>query len=213
MGKIGVLAMQGAFAEHLQALRKLSVEAEEVRLPKDLKGVAGLIIPGGESTAISRMMQVFGLVEPLKELHQQGVPIWGTCAGMILLAKELTDDNRVTETFGFIEVKVRRNAFGRQVDSFEEDLVVSKFGPAPFHGVFIRAPVLESVGPGVEVLARLSDGSPVAARQGPVLVTAFHPELTTDTRFHAYFIGLTRGLDEGGTLQASRAAAEGRERQ
>ena len=188
MAKIGVLALQGDFLEHVRALRKLDVQAEEVRQPRDLAGVDGVVIPGGESTTISRLMKEFELVEPLKDLHQRGIPLWGTCAGLILLATKVIDDHEVIEPLALIDLTVRRNAFGRQVDSFEQDLSVPKLGEAPFPGVFIRAPAVERLGEDVEVLARLPNGTPVAAQQNSVLVTAFHPELTQDPRFHAYFI-------------------------
>ena len=158
----------------------------EVRLPKDLEEVDALIIPGGESTTIARLMDLYDLTEPLKERVHGGMPVWGTCAGMIVLAKELTEDR--PEPLGLVDIVVTRNAFGRQVDSFEEDLHIPALGNEPFRAVFIRAPAICEVGEGVEVLARLADGTAVAAQQGHILVTAFHPELTADPRFHAYFL-------------------------
>ncbi len=186
MPKIGVLALQGDFREHRETLGRLEVAAPEVRLPRDLDGLDGLIIPGGESTTIVRLMRTSGLLESLKKLAEDGFPIWGTCAGMILLAKHL--DPTGIAALEAMDIGVRRNAFGRQVDSFEADLDVAGLKGGPFHAVFIRAPVIEQVGPGVQVLARLPDGHPVAARQGRLLATAFHPELTPDLRLHRVFV-------------------------
>jgi len=186
MTTIGVLALQGDFLEHREALRRLGVAVREVRLPSDMDGVDGLIIPGGESTTIVRLMRTSDLLDPLRKLASEGFPMWGTCAGMILLAKRL--DETGIPALQAMDIKVRRNAFGRQVDSFETDLPVPILGDVPFHGVFIRAPIVEDVGPKVDVLAELTDGTRVAAREGRLLVTAFHPELTADTRFHRYFV-------------------------
>jgi len=186
--KIGVLSLQGAFAEHIASLQKLGVEALAIRLPQDLEGLDGLIIPGGESTVISQLMLSYGLMEVIRELAQDGSPIFGTCAGMILLAKSALDLD--IETIGAMDIKVRRNAFGRQVDSFETVLSVPVLGEAPFPAVFIRAPIIVEIDSGVELLASLPDGTPVAARQGNLLVSAFHPELTSDLRFHAYFLDI-----------------------
>lgn len=189
--RIGVLALQGAFVEHIGILEWLGTDAFPVRLPAELDRVDGLIIPGGESTSILNLMQGFGLVPPLKELARAGLPIWGTCAGMVCLAKKVVDTaNSDVETLAAMDIEVRRNAFGRQVDSFETELAIPVLGSEPFHAVFIRAPVIESVGPQVEVLAMLSDGTPVAARQGDLLTTAFHPELGNDLRIHRYFLGI-----------------------
>ncbi len=186
MATIGVLALQGDFREHREVLERLGVSTPEVRLPQDLEGLDGLIIPGGESTTIVRLMRTSHLLEPLRKLAADDFPIWGTCAGMILLAKRL--DETGMPALEAMDIAVRRNAFGRQVDSFEADLPVPVLGDPPFHAVFIRAPVIEDIGPGVEVLARLPDGTPVAARQGHLLATAFHPELTRDDRFHQFFL-------------------------
>jgi 5'-phosphate synthase pdxT subunit len=186
MATVGVLALQGDFREHREVLERLGVSAPEVRLPKDLEGLDGLIIPGGESTTIGRLLRTSHLLEPLRKLAEDGFPVWGTCAGMILLAKRLDDTG--VPALEVMDIAVRRNAFGRQVDSFEADLPVPLLGDAPFHAVFIRAPVIEDVGPRVEVLARLPEGAPVAARQERLLATAFHPELTRDDRFHRYFV-------------------------
>jgi len=170
----------------------MGVLASEVRLPRELEGLDGLIIPGGESTAIVRLLRTSNLIEPLKSLAAEGFPMWGTCAGMILLAKRL--DATGTPALDAIDIGVRRNAFGRQVDSFEADLPVPALGDPPYRAIFIRAPIIEEVGPGVEVLARLSDGTAVAVRQKRLLATAFHPELTPDLRFHRYFVQNVAGL-------------------
>jgi 5'-phosphate synthase pdxT subunit len=185
--KIGVLALQGAFREHIEALRRLGAEAIEVRLPEHLEGLDGLIIPGGESTAIGKLAVKYGLQEAIRRYAGRGNPVYGTCAGMILLSHDVGRDQPL---LGLMRVKVERNAFGRQLDSFETDLPIPALGDEPFPGVFIRAPKIESVGEGVEVLAELEDGTPVAARQDNLLVTAFHPELTSDLRFHRYFLDL-----------------------
>lgn len=183
---IGVLALQGDFREHREALERLRISTREVRLPGDLAGIDGLIIPGGESTTIVRLMRTSGLLDTLRRHAAQGFPMWGTCAGMILLAKRLDDTG--IPALEAMDIGVRRNAFGRQVDSFEADLTIPILGDDPFHAVFIRAPIIEDVGPAVEVLARLSNGTPVAAREGRLLATAFHPELTHDSRLQRYFV-------------------------
>jgi len=180
--KIGVLALQGAFAEHLAVLRQIGVEGVPVRLPADLDGVAGLILPGGESTTMRKLVERWGLREPILDLARQGAPIFGTCAGMIILAREISDGDE--PVLSLLDVTVRRNAFGRQLDSFESDLQVPVLGDGPLHGVFIRAPIVERVGPDVDVLATLDDGRVVAVRQRNILATAFHPELAGETRFH-----------------------------
>jgi len=186
MPTIGVLALQGDFQEHREMLRRMGLDPQEVRLPDHLDGLDGLIIPGGESTTIVRLMCSSGLLEPLRTLARDGFPIWGTCAGMILLAKRL--DETGMPALQAMDITVRRNAFGRQVDSFETDVPIPALGGDPFHAVFIRAPIIEEVGPAVEVLARLADGTPVAARERRLLATAFHPELTPDTRLHRFFL-------------------------
>jgi len=191
--RIGVLALQGAFAEHIASLEKLKVEALAIRSAQDLSSLDGLIIPGGESTTIGRLMVPYGFIEELRELSHNGFPIFGTCAGMILLAKTVLGLD--VETIGAMDIKVRRNAFGRQVDSFEASLSVSALGEAPFPAVFIRAPIIIQAETGVEILACLPDGTPVAARQRNLLVSAFHPELTSDLRFHAYFVDI---VSQGG---------------
>jgi pyridoxal 5'-phosphate synthase pdxT subunit len=191
--KIGVLALQGAFIEHEQVLQRIGVETCEVRLPQQLEGLDGLIIPGGESTTIGKLAVQYGLMEPIRETAARGLSLWGTCAGMILLAKDVGRDQPL---LGLMDVTVRRNAFGRQVDSFETFLdvpaIVTPENRRPFHAIFIRAPLLESVGAGVDVLARLEDGAIVAVRQGRLLVTSFHPELSGDDRFHRYFVSLAK---------------------
>jgi 5'-phosphate synthase pdxT subunit len=186
MATIGVLALQGDFREHREAMERLRVPTREVRLPRDLTGLDGLIVPGGESTTIVRLMRTSGLFETLRQYAVQGFPMWGTCAGMILLAKRL--DETGIPALQVMDMTVRRNAFGRQVDSFEADLAIPVLGDDPFHAVFIRAPVIEDVGPAVEILARLPDGTPVAARERRLLATAFHPELTSDLRLHRLFL-------------------------
>jgi len=184
--KVGVLAVQGSFIEHIEILQKLGVQAFPVRLPSQLDGIDGLIIPGGESTTIVRLMTSYGLLQRIKETTRHGLPIWGTCAGMVLLAKNIT--NYQMETLGLMDVKVRRNAFGSQVDSFEADLHIPVLGKQPFRGVFIRAPIVVDVAPGVEILSRLADGRIVAVRQHRFLACSFHPEFTDDLRFHSYFL-------------------------
>ena len=189
--RVGVLAVQGDFLEHQLVLDSLGAETVPVRLPQDLKGLQALVLPGGESTTMVRLLDAFDLREPLKECIASGTPVWGTCAGLILLARELQEDR--PQPLGAMDIRVSRNAFGRQVDSFETDISVPSLGEPPFHAVFIRAPAILEMGPDVEVLASLPEGAPVAARQGTVLVTAFHPELTPDTRFHAYFLQMAAG--------------------
>ena len=184
--RVGVLAVQGDFAEHVAAIRGLGHDPVEVRLPGDLQRLDGLIMPGGESTTFSRLMDLFRLKTPIASLAGDGMPLWGTCAGMIMMARDITEDDPVP--MGLMDIGLVRNGYGRQVDSFEEDLDVPALGAEPFHAIFIRAPVISTVGDGVEVLAQLSNGSPVAVRQGRMLGTAFHPELTGDRRFHDYFL-------------------------
>ena len=188
MKKIGVLVQQGAFVEHIALLRRLEVEAFPVRLARELGDLDGLIIPGGESSSIGKLMQEYDLAEPVRRLGEQGFPIMGTCAGMILLAKRASGLN--LEPLGVMDIEVKRNAFGRQVDSFETDLEIPVIGEPPFHAVFIRAPCIEKVGDGVEILARLPNGVGVAARQGNIVALAFHPELTSDLRLHRYFLDI-----------------------
>ncbi|MBN2098047.1 MAG: pyridoxal 5'-phosphate synthase glutaminase subunit PdxT [Dehalococcoidia bacterium] len=186
--KIGILALQGAFAEHSRVIERLGAEAVAVRLPGQLHGLDGLIIPGGESTTMSRLMAEYQLLQPLKYLAGGGLPICGTCAGMILMAGSVPDF--ALQTLGLMDITVRRNAFGSQVDSFEADLEMPALGQPPFHAVFIRAPIIEAANSTVEVLAWLPDGAAVAARQGNLLAVAFHPELTSDLRLHRYFLDI-----------------------
>jgi len=186
--RIGVLAAQGAFAEHLAILHQLEVEALPIRLPRELSDLDGLIIPGGESTSISKVMRGFNLMSEMVNLANNGLPIFGTCAGMILLAREISDSDAIP--LGLMDITVRRNAFGRQKDSFEADLSIPVLGEKPFPGVFIRAPLIEQVNDGVEILAELTDGAIVATKQGKLLASAFHPELTNDLRFHQYFLDI-----------------------
>jgi pyridoxal 5'-phosphate synthase pdxT subunit len=185
--KVGVLALQGAFREHIVALEALGVTAVAVRLPEQLGGCAGLVIPGGESTAIGKLMETYGFYEPVVERHAEGMAIWGTCAGAILLAKTVRDALPGQRTLGLMDVAVRRNAYGRQAESFESDLDVAGLPGGPFTGVFIRAPWIESAGEGVEVLARHGERI-AAARQGDLLAVTFHPELTGDVRIHRFFV-------------------------
>ena len=180
--RIGVLAVQGAVREHVDAIREIGADPVEVRLPRDLVDLDALILPGGESTTMRRLIDAYGLREPILSLARGGAPLLGTCAGMILLAERMTDDE--VPYFGLLDVEVRRNGYGRQLDSFEADLDAPSLGDQPLHAVFIRAPTVSDLGPGVEVLARDPDGRPVAVRQGRVLATAFHPELTGDRRMH-----------------------------
>ena len=191
--RIGVLALQGAFIEHIKILRDLGVDTVEVRLPADLDGLDGLIIPGGESTTIGKLAEIYGLMEPLRDFAA-AKPVWGTCAGMIFMAKEIDHDQPL---LGVMDIIVERNAFGRQVDSFEADLSVGVFengagASDPFPAVFIRAPRLVEVCGDTQVLSRLADDTAVAAQEGHWLVTAFHPELTDDNRFHQYFVDLVK---------------------
>ncbi len=190
-GEVGVLALQGAFREHCRALEAVGLTPVEVRRPAQMEGLAGLVIPGGESTTISKLMAAYELEQPLRELHAAGAPLFGTCAGMIVLARDAVDGLPDQRYLGLIDIDVRRNAYGRQVASFEAPLrLAGETEPLP--GVFIRAPWIERAGPGVEVLAE-HEGHPVAARQDGVLVTAFHPELTDDRRLHRCFADMVSG--------------------
>lgn len=191
MEKVGVLAIQGDFAEHCKIFRDLGVQAPEIRLPDQLDYVDGLVIPGGESTTITKLMDIYGLVDPIKRFVRSGRPLWGTCAGMIVSSRHVVGD--VLVPMDLIDLDVRRNAFGSQIDSFEADLPVPAIGDPPFHAVFIRAPWIERMGPDVELVSSLNDGTPVAARQANVLVTSFHPELTEDSRFHNMFLQMGQG--------------------
>ena len=186
--RIGVVALQGAFIEHMAMLRRLGVEAVPVRLPDGLAGLDGLVIPGGESTTIGKLMATYGLLEPLRRTIEAGTPVYGTCAGMILLARDI--GTAAQPILGAMDIVVKRNAFGRQLDSFEQEIAVPALGAEPFHAIFIRAPAVERVGPRARPLARLDDGTIVAAQQDHMLATAFHPELSRDTRMHAYFVAM-----------------------
>ncbi len=189
--KIGVLALQGAYREHIHMLQRLGVEAVEVRLPQELNRLDGLIIPGGESTTIGKLAVMYQLIEPLRRFAD-AKPLWGTCAGMILMAKEIGMDQPL---LGVMDIIVERNAFGRQKDSFQEDLYVNVLengDSRPFPGIFIRSPRLVETKDRAIEIARLADGTPVAAVENKLLATAFHPELTSDTRFHRYFLSLIR---------------------
>lgn len=199
MTRIGVLALQGDFREHIRALERLGAMAHAVRLPEHLNGVDGVIIPGGESTVMGKLMVEYQLDQPLRAHIAAGLPTWGTCAGMILLARETDNALPGQPLLAAMHMRVNRNAFGAQRESFETDLHVPALGEEPFHAVFIRAPAVERVDNGAEVVARLDDdgdsgrGTIVAVREGPLLGTAFHPEVTTDLRFHDYFLGIVRG--------------------
>jgi 5'-phosphate synthase pdxT subunit len=186
--RVGILSLQGDVREHARALRDVGAEPVEVRLPRDLVGLDALILPGGESTAMRNLIERYGLREPIVALANRGAPLFGTCAGMILLADRIADGDE--PVLRLLDITVERNAYGRQLDSFEADVAVPSLGDAPIHGVFIRAPVVSELGPEVEVLARDTDGRPIAVRQGRVLATAFHPELTPDRRLHRLLLEL-----------------------
>jgi 5'-phosphate synthase pdxT subunit len=194
--KIGVLSVQGDFAEHLAILASIGVEGVEVRLPEDLHGVSGLILPGGESTTMRRLIARWGLREPILDLARSGAPVFGTCAGMIVLSKEIVDGDE--PVLPLLDISVRRNAFGRQLDSFESAVAVPVLGDQPVHAVFIRAPVVERVGPDVSVLATLDDGRIVAVRERNLIATAFHPELAGEPRFHRLVAAMASEHDDPG---------------
>ena len=185
---IGVLAIQGDFIEHINILQTLGVECREIRLPEQLSDVEGLIIPGGESTTLSRLLTRYDLRQPIKKLATDGKPLWGTCAGMIMMASEITENDPVP--LEIMDIGVQRNAFGRQIDSFEQELEITGFDETPYHAIFIRAPVIKRVGSGVSIMASLQDGRPVAVQQANLMATSFHPELTKDSRFHTHFLNL-----------------------
>jgi len=194
--KIGVLALQGAFIEHLNVLRAIGVEGVEVRLPADLDGLSGLILPGGESTTMRRLIERWEMGQPITALARRGVPIFGTCAGLIVLAREIAGGE--PPVLPLLDVTVERNAFGRQLDSFETELSVPILGDQPVHGVFIRAPVITRIGPEVDVLARLDDGRIVAVRERNIIATSFHPELAGETRFHRLVVTMAAEHDDPG---------------
>ena len=191
--RVGVLALQGDVREHVRVLAGQGAAVSLVRRPAELAAVDGLVIPGGESSVIDKLSRAFGMREPIQEAIATGMPIYGTCAGLILLADRITDGIAGQQTFGGLDATVRRNAFGSQVDSFEVDLEVPELGDQPVHAVFIRAPIVEAVGSGVEILSRLPDDRIVAVRQGSLLGTAFHPEVTGEDRFHEMFLDMVRG--------------------
>jgi 5'-phosphate synthase pdxT subunit len=194
--RIGVLALQGAFREHLDTLGAIGVEGVRVREPRDLEGISGLILPGGESTTMRKLIERWGMRDPIMSLAASGAPIFGTCAGMILLARDITSGEE--PVLPLLDVTVERNAFGRQLDSFETDVVVGPLGTTPIHALFIRAPIIERVGPGVDVLARLDDGRIVAVRERNILATSFHPELIGETRFHRLVAAMASEHDDPG---------------
>jgi pyridoxal 5'-phosphate synthase pdxT subunit len=189
---IGVLALQGDFREHIAVLESLGAKAVPVRRPEELERVAGLVIPGGESSVMDKLSRLFGLAEPLKVSIASGLPVYGTCAGLIMIADTLIDSIAGQQSVGGLHVAVRRNAFGSQLDSFETDLDIPVLGVQPVHAVFIRAPIVETMGHGVTALAALDDGRVVAVEQSNLLGTSFHPEMTGDTRFHEYFLAKVR---------------------
>jgi pyridoxal 5'-phosphate synthase pdxT subunit len=186
--RVGVLALQGDFREHLLVLGELGADALPVRRESELDQVSGLVIPGGESSVMDKLSRLFGLADPLKARIASGMPVYGTCAGLIMLADTVLDAITGQQSLGGLDIAVRRNAFGNQLDSFETDLLIPELGDPPMHAVFIRAPVVETVGPAASVLASLPDGRVVAVEQGALLGTAFHPEVTDDYRFHARFL-------------------------
>ena len=194
MPRVGILAIQGDFLEHQAVLARLGVDAPEIRLPHQLDAVDGLIIPGGESTTIAQLIDIYGFRSVLREKVAEGMPVWGTCAGMIVLASRLTDHR--PEPLGLMDIVVTRNAFGRQIDSFETDIEVDGLSGPPYRAVFIRAPVVREMGKDVTVLASLEDGRPVAVQQDRMLATAFHPELTDDPRVHDLFVGIVEGAGQ-----------------
>lgn len=211
--RIGVLALQGAFREHLDTLAAIGVDGVRVREPRDLDGISGLILPGGESTTMRKLIDRWGMRQPILDLAASGAPIFGTCAGMIVLARDIAGGEQ--PVLPLLDVTVERNAFGRQLDSFETDIVVEPLGATPVHALFIRAPIIERVGPGVDVLATLDDGRIVAVRERNILATSFHPELVGETRFHRLVATMASEHDDPGegagrrphpTRRAQRAA-------
>ena len=185
--EVGVLALQGAFREHRKLLKDCGVSSREIRKPEQLKGIDGIIIPGGESTSIGKLMDRYGFIQPIKEMAQEGLPVFGTCAGLVLLAKDI--DGSSQPRLGLMDMEVVRNGFGRQVESFEADLDISVLGFNPFRGVFIRAPYIKNISPNIGILASYNDKI-VFARQGNLLACSFHPELTDDRRVHRYFLDM-----------------------
>ncbi|WES65434.1 pyridoxal 5'-phosphate synthase glutaminase subunit PdxT [Microbacter sp. GSS18] len=192
--RVGVLALQGDVREHLRVLTDLGADAQPVRRPSEIAQIDGLVLPGGESSVIDKLSRAFGMQQPIRDAIAAGLPVYGTCAGLILLADRIVDGIAGQQTFGGIDATVRRNAFGSQVDSFETDLDVPVLGDPPVHAVFIRAPLVETAGPDAEPLAVLDDGRVVAVRQGNLLGTSFHPEVTGEHRFHALFLDTVRSV-------------------
>jgi pyridoxal 5'-phosphate synthase pdxT subunit len=209
--RIGVLALQGDFREHLQTLDAIGVEGVEVRLPRDLAGISGLILPGGESTTMRRLIDRWELRQPILDVAERGAPLFGTCAGMIVLAREIAGGE--PPILPLLDVTVQRNAFGRQLDSFEADVTVPVLGDTPVHGVFIRAPIIDRTGPGVDVLGRLDDGRIVAVRERNLIATAFHPELAGETRFHRLLATMASEHDDPGEGAGRRPHPTRRARQ
>lgn len=209
--RIGVLALQGAFREHLDTLRAIGVEGVRVREPADLAGVSGLILPGGESTTMRQLMDRWGLHDPIMAFAETGAPLFGTCAGMIVLASEIAGSE--PPILPLLDITVERNAFGRQLESFEAELPVPILGDTPVHAVFIRAPIVDRTGPGVDVLARLQDGRVVAVRERNVIATAFHPELAGETRFHRLLATMAAEHDDPGEGSGRRPHPTRRARQ
>lgn len=187
---VGILALQGDFQEHEALLHTIQVQTLQVRLPEDLEKIDRLIIPGGESTTIGKLLVLYKLLEPIKKRAKKGMPIWGTCAGAILLAKDIAEGRKGQPALSLMDITAHRNAFGRQIDSFETDILLPAVGHKPFHAVFIRAPLLSDPGGGVEILGQLQNNQIVAVKQGKLLATSFHPELSDDTRLHEYFLKL-----------------------
>ena len=194
MGPIGVLCLQGDFREHLQVLADLGIQTVRVRKPSDLEGISGLVIPGGESTVIDKLSQIYELRDPIMKLIESGLPVFGTCAGLILLSDRLIDGTTTQKTFGGLDVSVQRNAFGSQVDSFEYQIHFDGLAE-PVKAAFIRAPIVDEVGEGVQVLAKLEDGRIVAVRQGNLLGISFHPEVTGDSAVHKLFLDMCKQAD------------------
>ncbi len=206
--RIGVLALQGSFAEHVASLRRAGAEAFELRMPEQLEGLEGIVIPGGESTTILKLMDLYGLRKPLRHRIGAGLPVLGTCAGAVCLSMHIS--SHAMHPLGLIDIVVERNAFGRQVESFEEDLQIDTLEGPPFRGVFIRAPIINSCGPNARVLARLANGTIVACAQDNVLVTSFHPEFVNDLRLHRYFKTMVDSRRSKEATDAQMRASRGR---
>ena len=203
--KIGILALQGDFAEHINIIDKLGIQPIEIRQPAQLEALDGLIIPGGESTTMLKLMHSYNLFQPIKELANNGLPIMGTCAGMVLLGKKVSNPDM--NTLSLMDIEVKRNAFGRQLDSFETKIAIPLLGDKPFPAVFIRAPLIDSAGPDVNIIGRLPDNKIVAALQGNILALSFHPELSNDSRIHRYFLEIVASYKSEGNKEASLKAA------